>query len=105
MNDYHNLHLKDSFLLLPCVFKTFRKESINSFDLNPDHYFSIPGWIWDAMLRFTNVNLKLISETEKYELVQSTISSGVSMICKGYAEASNKSLKPFCANKPTSYFI
>ena len=45
MNDYHNLHLKDSLLLLPCVFKTFRKESINSFDLNPDHYFSIPGWI------------------------------------------------------------
>ena len=57
------------------------------------------------MLRFTDVNLKLISDIEKYQFVESTIREGISMICKGYAEANNKFLKSCDANKPTSYNI
>ena len=44
MKDYHNLHLKDDAF---------------------DPYLFTFGFSWDAMLRFTNVNLKLISNTEK----------------------------------------
>ena len=40
------------------------------------------------MLRFTDVNLKLISDIEKYQFIESTITGGN----KGYAEASNKFL-------------
>ena len=55
MEDYHDFNLKVYVLLLACVFKTFRKESINSFELDPAHYLSTPGCSWDAMLRFTDV--------------------------------------------------
>ena len=35
MKDYHDLYLVVNVLLLASVFKTFRKESINYFELNP----------------------------------------------------------------------
>ena len=54
---------------------------------------------------FTNVNLKLISDIEKYQFVKGTITGIVSMICKGYAEATNKFLKFYNINKPTPYII
>ena len=57
------------------------------------------------MLRFTDANLKLISDIEKYQFVESAIMGGISMICKGFAEANNIFLKSYDANKPTSYHI
>ena len=46
---------------------------MGSFELDPAHYLSTSGYSWDAMLRFTNFNLKLISDIEKYQLIESTI--------------------------------
>ena len=46
-----------------------------------------------------------MSDIEKYHFVESTIKSGISMFCKGYAEVSNKFLKLCNVNKPTSYII
>ena len=70
MKDYHNLYLKVEVLLLACVFETFRKVSINYFQLDPAHWLSTPGFSWDAILRFTDVNFKLISDIEKYEFIK-----------------------------------
>ena len=41
--DYYDLYLKVDVLLLACMFETFRKEYINSFELDPDHYLSTPS--------------------------------------------------------------
>ena len=73
MKDYRNLNLKMDLLLLAAVFEIFRIESINSFELDPAHYLSTPGYIWDAILRFTVVNLKLISDTEKCQFIETMI--------------------------------
>ena len=62
--DYHHLCLKVNVLILACVFETFRKNFINFFELNSAHYLSISGYSWNAMVRFTDVNLKLISDNE-----------------------------------------
>ena len=57
-------------------------ESINLFELDPTHYLSTPGYTWDAMLRFTDVNLKLISDIERYQFVESTIRGGIYVILR-----------------------
>ena len=62
--DYHDLYLKVNFLILACVFETFREKFIHFFELNSPHYLPISGYSWDAMIRFTDVNLKLISDNE-----------------------------------------
>ena len=89
--------MKDFFLkvdvsLLACVFKTFRKVFINYSELDAAHYLSTAGLDQDAMLRFTDVNLKSISDIENYQFHKSTIKGGISMIFKSYAEANNEFL-------------
>ena len=101
MKDYHDLCLMFYYYWL----SYFRKEPINYFKLHPARYLSTPGYIWDAMLKFLDVNIKFISDIEKYQFFESTIRSYISKICKGYAEANNKFLKPYDANKPTCYII
>ena len=90
MKDYHHLYLKVAVLWLASVFQKFIKESINSFELDPAHYLSTPGYSWDAMLRFTDINLKLISDSEMYQFIKTTIRGGIFMIYKGYVEANNR---------------
>ena len=46
MKGYHDLFLKGIVSLLACVFETFRKEPISSFELDSAHYLSTPGYIW-----------------------------------------------------------
>ena len=66
MKNYHDLCLQFDILILACVFQAFKKESINSFELDPYYYLSAHGYRWNAMLRFTDVNSKLISDTGNY---------------------------------------
>ena len=71
--DYHDLYLKVGALLLACGFETFRKESVNSFELDSSHYLSTLGIRWDSMLRFSDFNSKLISVIEKHQFIKSTL--------------------------------
>ena len=48
----------------------------------------------DAISRFTDFNLKLISDIKKYQFIENTIMSAISLIWKGYVEANNKLIKP-----------
>ena len=41
------------------------------------------------MLRFADIDLKLISNALKYQFIENTIGVGISLFCKGYAEANN----------------
>ena len=57
---------------LVCL-KLLEKNAQFFFDLDPAHYLSTPGYSWDAMLRFTDLNLKPISNTERYQFIENTI--------------------------------
>ena len=93
MADYHDLYLNGGVLLLHFIIETFREESINSFQSDPDHYLSTLGYSCVPRLWLTDVNLKLISYVEKKQFVENTISGCIFMVCKGYAEAKKKFLK------------
>ena len=69
----YDLYLKVGALLLPCGFETFRKESVNSYELDSSHYLTTLGIRWDSMLRFSDFNSKLISVIEKHQFIKSTL--------------------------------
>lgn len=58
-------------LLLCDVFEVFRIKYINSFELDPAHYVSTPGYSWDKMLKFIVFNWKLISDIESINSLKS----------------------------------
>ena len=88
MRDYHDLYLKADVLLLADIFEKFREMSLHSYGLDPVHYYSLPGLSWDAALKYSRVKLDLIVDIDMYQLVESGIRGGVSMISHRYAEAS-----------------
>ena len=57
MRDYHDLYLKGDVLLLADIFENFRKMVLETYGLDPVHYYSLPGLSWDAMLKYTGIYL------------------------------------------------
>ena len=64
--NFHNHYLKKNVLLLADSFEKFISTCLKYYGLDPRHYFSAPGLLWDAMLKMTGVTLERISDPDKY---------------------------------------
>ena len=80
MKDYHNHYLFIDMLLLADVFEYFRKMSLETYGLDPIHYYSSPGLSWDAMLKYTGVELELITDPDMHIMLVKSMVGG-SNIC------------------------
>ena len=52
------------------------------YGLDPCHYFSSAGLIWDAMLKMTGIELEKISDIDKYLFIENGLRGGISYISK-----------------------
>lgn len=73
--------------------------------MNLAHCLSAPGYRWDTVLRFTDVNLKLIIGIKKYQFVEWIMRGGTSIIYAGYSKANDKSFKLYDVINPASNII
>ena len=73
------------------VFEKFRKACLDFHKLDPLHYYTIPVLAWDAALRMSRVDLRLISDKDMYHFVENSIRGGISMISTRHAQANNPS--------------
>ena len=103
MRDYHNLYLKTDVLLLADVMTEFRKTCKKAYGLEALHYYTSPGLAWDAMLKYTEIELDLISDPDMYLMVENGIRGGISTITKRYAKANNKHTKGYDKNQTSVY--
>jgi hypothetical protein len=93
MGDYHDLYCESDVLQLADVFENFREICLNAHGLDPVHYYTLPGYSWDAMLKKTGVELELLTDYNQHLFVESGIRGGVSMISHRHAVADNKYLR------------
>ena len=70
MRDYHDLYLRTDTLFLADVMIEFRKTCKKAFVLEALHYYTSPGLAWDAMLKYTKIELDLISDPDMYLMVE-----------------------------------
>ncbi|KAF0138609.1 MAG: hypothetical protein FD143_3637, partial [Ignavibacteria bacterium] len=106
MNDYQDLYLKTDVLLLADIFENFRAFSLNEYRLDAAHYVSSPQLSWDAMLLFTHCEMELISDSKMFNMIDSGIRGGVSMISHRYAKANNPEMGPlYNSAEELSYII
>ena len=70
----------------------FRRVCKKVYGLDALHYYTSPGLAWDAMLKYTGVELDLISDPDMYIMIESGIRGGISSIMKRYAKSNHKYL-------------
>ena len=86
------MYLQLDMLILADFFERFRHMCLTHYKLDPLHYYTTPGLSWDVALRMSGVNLELITDRIIYDLVDTSIRGGVSMISTRHAKANNPTI-------------
>ena len=101
--DFHNHYLKKDVLFLADVFEKFISTSLKYYNLDPCHYFSLPGLSWDAMLKMTKVELEKISDPDMHIFIERCMRGGISYVNKRFSKANNEYCPDYDKNKPKVY--
>lgn len=107
LGEYSDLYLKIDVLLLADIFENFRLVCYETYNLDPCHYVSSPGLSFDAMLKYTQVELELFTEFDMLQFIKSGIRGGVCQVLHRYSKANNKYMPdydPLKTSKYISYF-
>lgn len=97
--------MKVDAIQLADVFEELQTMSLIHYGLDPVHYFTLPGLAWDAILKYTKVELELFTEdkTEMFIMTEAGICGGISTITHRFANANNKYMKDYDETKESSY--
>lgn len=106
LGSYSDLYLKVDILLLTDVFENFRSLCIDNYGLDCAHYFSLPGLTFDAMLKYTNIELELLTNYDQYMFIERGIRGGITSCSKRHAIANNKYMNDkYDSKKESSYLM
>ena len=103
MGEYHDLYLYQDIFLLADIFEQFRQVCLKNYQLDPAHYYTVPGLAWDAALKFTKIKLETLYDIEMHQFLENGMRGGISMITHRFAQANNKYLQEYDLEKPTSF--
>lgn len=76
LGDYHDLYLYQNIFLLADVFERFRQVSLKNYNLDPAHFYTVPGLAWDAALKYTKVRLETLYGVEMYQVLERGVRVG-----------------------------
>ena len=99
------LYVKTDSILLCDVFENFRDLCLEYYGLDPCHYFSLPGFGWDAMLKMTGVEIELMSDINMYTFIEQNLRGGITTINHRHFKANNKYLDDFDDTQASSYIM
>ena len=70
LGEYHDLYVQSDTLLLADVFENFRNTCLKVYELDPVHFLSLPGLVWQACLKKTNKKLELLTDYDMLLMVK-----------------------------------
>ena len=78
LGEYHDLYVPSDTLLLADVFKNFRNNCLEVYELDPAHFLSLLGLAWQGCLNKTNIELELLTDYDMLLMVEEGIRGGMS---------------------------
>ncbi|XP_050519039.1 uncharacterized protein LOC126893133 [Diabrotica virgifera virgifera] len=105
MSDYAMVYLVSDVLLLADVFENFRKICHKEYNLDPCHYITAPALSWDAMLRYTEIELELLTDVDMVHFLKKGVRGGVAQCSKREAVANNQYVPNYDPQQPKSYIM
>ena len=70
-------------------FPKFSDFAYKTYNLDPGHSYTLPGFSWQSMLKMTKIELKLISDSNMYLFLMDTIRGGICVVNKKFVKADN----------------
>ena len=101
--EYHDLYLKCDVLLLCDIFEKFIDTCLEYYGLDPCHYFSSPGLAWYAMLKMSDIRLRLIDDIDMHLFIEKGMRGGISYIAKRYCKANNEFVNGYDSSLEKSF--
>ena len=107
LGEYSDLYLKTDVCILADIFETFRDECLDPalYGLDPVHFYTAPGLAWNAMLKVTGTEIKLISDLDKLNFFKAGIRGGLSQCSLRKAVARNQYTHPTEDIQQPSYLM
>ena len=73
----------------------FRDMALHTYGLDPVHYFTLPGFAWDALLKTTKASLELLTDVDMHNFVESGMRGGITMVSHRHVNANNPEVKEY----------
>ncbi|EZA62848.1 Ubiquitin carboxyl-terminal hydrolase [Ooceraea biroi] len=105
LGQYSDLYLKTDVFLLADVFENFRNTCIRSYGLDPVHYYTLPGYTWDAMLLHTGIEFELLTDVDIVLFVERGVRGGLSQCSHRYARANNGYAPSYDPSELSTYLM
>ena len=81
--------LKTDICHLSDVFQKFSVFAYKTYNLDPRHSYTLPGFSWQSKLKITKIELELISDSDIYLYLMDTIRGGICQVNKKFVKADN----------------
>ena len=105
LGEYHDLYVLTDTLLLADIFQSFRKFGLEHYGLDPAHYLTLPSFGWSALLKMSQIELELITDSEMYRFFENGIRGGISVIAHRHAKANNPYLPNYDSSQPNRFIV
>ena len=105
LGDYHDIYLETDVILLADVFEKFRDTFLNTYGLDPAHYYTTPGYSWDALFKTSKEKVELFTDNDMYKFIEKGMRGGISMVSKRHCKVNHKYLSDFNPEKESNYIL
>ena len=120
---YHDTYLKADVSLLADVLETFRNTCLKNYKLDPGHFNTAPGLVWQALLKTAaeycehekkhkecrvcpdEFRLELLTDTDMLLMFENSIRGGITQAVKRYAKTNNKFMNDLYNPDEVSIFL